>query len=228
MGILPQLIGQFIKTIITAKPLLKGEEELIEAARLRALMEDIQQQMEKMTHDSPDIPFADDPVQSDDKGESEGKEEKGEDHSGAEDEDIEAEADRLIASEDYYVNPRKQSRVAAIFKQLYPAEASLPDDYETASTWPTRNLALVADNSATIDPMQIIEPSSLDRIDAPMEVGTPDTLATNEGLLAEARELMQADDYWRDPHKQRRVAAIFKRLYPGTLRTAPLDFGEEA
>jgi hypothetical protein len=50
--------------------------------------------------------------------------------------------------------------------------------------------------------------------------------AGNDDLRAEARELMRADDYWRDPHKQRRVAAIFKRLYPGTLRTAPLDFGE--
>lgn len=52
--------------------------------------------------------------------------------------------------------------------------------------------------------------------------------ATNDDLLAEADRLIGSDDYWHDPHKQRRVAALFKRLYPGTLRTAPLGFGDGA
>ncbi len=113
---------------------------------------------------------------------------------------LQAEADRLIASDDYYANGEKQARVATIFKDLYPPAA------EDEPAWNV--------DAAPVDPGFTIEAAA------------PDTVEAHEALQAEANALIASADYWRDPHKQRRVAAIFKRLYPGQVRTAPLDFGE--
>lgn len=117
-------------------------------------------------------------------------------YGGSGEDRLKAEADRLIASDDYYRDQDKQARVAAIFTELYPPDAE-PD---TAAATPAE------------DPFEI----------APV---APDP-ETQEALQAEANALIASADYWRDPHKQRRVAAIFKRLYPGSMRTAPLDVGE--
>lgn len=117
-------------------------------------------------------------------------------YGGSGEDRLKAEADRLIASDDYYRDQDKQARVAALFTELYPPDAE-PD---TAAATTVENPFEVA-------------PSA------------PDTEA-EEALQAEVNALIASADYWRDPHKQRRVAAIFKRLYPGQVRTAPLDFGE--
>jgi hypothetical protein len=60
------------------------------------------------------------------------------------------------------------------------------------------------------------------------EEGADNNRAENHALLAEAEKLTGSNDYWNDPHKQVRVSRIFKRLYPDTVRTAPLNFGEVA
>lgn len=108
-----------------------------------------------------------------------------------------AEADGLIGSDDYYGSESKQARVTAIFRRLHPS----PDE-------------------ESLSPEE--EPLAPSESPRPME----DADVLPEDLEAEIGELMAADDYWRNPRKQRRAAAIFKRLYPGQHRTAPLDFGE--
>ena len=60
------------------------------------------------------------------------------------------------------------------------------------------------------------------------EEGADNNRAKNNVLLAKAEELIGSNDYWNNPHKQVRVSRIFKRLYPDTVRTAPLNFGEGA
>lgn len=47
-----------------------------------------------------------------------------------------------------------------------------------------------------------------------------------DDLKAEADKLIGSSDYYANPAKQARVAAIFKKLYPGQIRTAPLNRGE--
>jgi hypothetical protein len=117
-------------------------------------------------------------------------------YGGSGEDRLKTKADRLIASDNYYRDQDKQARVAAIFTELYPPDAE-PD---TAA-------------AATVEDSFGVAPADLDA-------------ETQETLQAEANALIASADYWRDPHKQRRVAAIFKRLYPGSIRTAPLDFGE--
>jgi hypothetical protein len=47
-----------------------------------------------------------------------------------------------------------------------------------------------------------------------------------DDLKAEADKLIGSSDYYSNPAKQARVAAIFKKLYPGQIRAAPLNRGE--
>jgi hypothetical protein len=117
-------------------------------------------------------------------------------YGGSGDDRLKAEADRLMASDDYYRDGDKQARVAAIFTELYPPDAEPDAAAATTTEGPFEPAPTVLDTEA------------------------------EEALQAEANTLIASADYWRDPHKQRRVAAIFKRLYPGPMRTAPLDFGE--
>ncbi len=136
------------------------------------------------------------------------------------------EADLLIASADCWRNPEKLNRVAALFQEIErlpspdanrrPAESGdvispTPDSDTDATVAPPPGQA------STSTPAYDL---TLDR-DRAVEAGDP-----TSDLLAEADEMMAADDYWRSRAKQARVAAIFKQLYPGTLRTAPLAFGE--
>lgn len=127
--------------------------------------------------------------------------------------DRRAEADRLIASDDYYANGEKQARVAAIFKDLYPPAAE-PEPAPATPTGDPFEVDAAGVDSVPFDSGFTAEPMA------------PDTPEDQDALQAEANALIASADYWRDPHKQRRVAAIFKRLYPGQVRTAPLDFGE--
>jgi hypothetical protein len=147
------------------------------------------------------------------------------------DDALRAEADRLIGSDDYWRNADKQARTRALFQEIERRERGDQD----ASEMPDfQNLPYFPDAEEKdsrrdlLDRGEPIEAIPL-RFDAVTDDAfiSPDALRA-ENLQAEARDLMAADDYWRDPHKQRRMAAIFKRLYPGTLRTAPLDFGEGA
>jgi hypothetical protein len=142
---------------------------------------------------------------------------------GAGNDELNAEAERLIASNDYYDNERKQSRVAAIFKTLYPPVSASPSG-EAFSGASKLGRAPGIDDPPMPEPVRIIEPFPFERDFA----SAPGTVDSPQGLLGEADALIGADDYWRDPHKQRRVALIFRRLYPGQVRTAPLDFGEGA
>jgi hypothetical protein len=53
-----------------------------------------------------------------------------------------------------------------------------------------------------------------------------DTEERRKILEAEAGRLIDSGDYYDDPDKQARVAAIYRILYPGKVRTAYLNFGE--
>jgi len=67
----------------------------------------------------------------------------------------------------------------------------------------------------------------LERVGEPrFSAGAGGTGAGLDDLKAEADRLIGASDYYTNPAKQARVAAIFKKLYPGQIRTAPLNRGE--
>jgi hypothetical protein len=137
---------------------------------------------------------------------------------------VRAKADRLIGSEDYWRNADKQARTRALFQEIERRERG---DQDALASKDVQNLPYfpgAEDQNSRRDTLDRGEPVEA----VPLRFDVPADASEDEDLRAEARELMAADDYWRDPHKQRRVAAIFRRLYPGTLRTAPLDFGEGA
>jgi hypothetical protein len=124
-----------------------------------------------------------------------------------------AEAESLIASADYWSDPQKQARSAQLFKEIVRHEESEAKQSANEADAATAGFGL--ELSGLLDPFPF--------------AGDPlaKTLSKDD-LEAEADDLIGADDYWDNPHKQHRVAAIFKTLYPGTVRTAPLDFGEGA
>jgi len=136
------------------------------------------------------------------------------------------EADVLIASDDYWRNPEKQARVRTIFQTITPPTA--PDSDALAPT-PINGFPILPNSDAedlTMLPSMLeSSPNDQDAFDSARTIETGDPAAD---LLAEADALIGSADYWRSRAKQARVAAIFKHLYPGTLRTAPLDFGEGA
>lgn len=144
---------------------------------------------------------------------------------------LRAEADRLIGSEDYWRNADKQARTRALFQEIERRERG---DRDAPASKAFENLPFFPEAEGKdsrrdrLDRGEPVEAVPL-RLDGMADDAfeSPDA-PRPEDLLAEANDLMAGDDYWRDPHKQRRVAAIFQRLYPGTLRTAPLDFGEGA
>jgi len=84
----------------------------------------------------------------------------------------------------------------------------------------------VATGGFGLKPSGFVEPFPFAGDPLPERDEAGETSLSKDDLLAEADELMAADDYWRSRGKQARVAAIFRHLYPGTIRTAPIDFGE--
>jgi hypothetical protein len=142
--------------------------------------------------------------------------------------DLDAEAERLIASRNYYDNADKQTRIAAIFKEIVRREGSGRQRREEGAPriLESPDPTATSDDPVMLEPVRIIEPFPFARDFTAAAAVTPDATETRETLLAEADDLIATNDYYRDPHKQRRVAAIFRRLYPGQIRTAPLDSGE--
>jgi GH24 family phage-related lysozyme (muramidase) len=136
------------------------------------------------------------------------------------------EADSLIASDDYWRSPTKQARVRTIFQPITPPTASHPD---AQALMLIDGFSLLPNPDAedpTILPSRPTPELLLDDQPAFDRESTSETGDPAAELLVEADELIGSADYWRSRAKQARVAAIFRHLYPGTIRTAPLDFGE--
>jgi hypothetical protein len=136
-----------------------------------------------------------------------------------------------VASNDRHENPQKQPRAKAAFDE-FPRLAPVPKPLEIPhDASPTRREEDMAslrqlDDSMMTGPVKFVDPMLYEwrsRNDGPVAVVAEEE---RDQLEAEAKGLIAANDYYDDLHKQRRVAAIFKQLYPGQLRTAPLDFGE--